>query len=127
MATQNVDIDLSFDKHPGTNDIFKIKDEAAVRQSLRNILMSKTFDKPFDPAYGLNLNGVMFENMHPGFKVMLKKKVEEMVFRYEDRVSVDDVVIDVNEDQNEVVITLMYYVVGIPDVQTLNISVERTR
>ena len=127
MVAEYIDIDLSLDRHPGTGDVFSIRDDAAVKQSIMNILRSKAFDKPFDPDYGLNLNGMLFEHIHPGYKVMVKKKIEEMLFRYEKRAIIEDVVITVSEDDNETSIVVYYRVIGRETITNINITVERTR
>lgn len=127
MATNYTDLDLSFDIHPGTHDIFMLRDDVAVRQSIKNILMSNAFDKYFDQNYDMNLNGLLFENLHPGFKVMLKKKVEEIMFNYENRVIVDDVIISQEDDTNSLIVTLMYYIIGTEQQQIITVTVERTR
>jgi phage baseplate assembly protein W len=127
MATTFTDIDISFERHPGTHDIFRLRDDVAVRQSIKNILMSNAFDKPFDPDFDMNLNGLLFENLHPGLKVMLKKKVEEILFRYEHRIIVDDVIITQEDDYNSLVVTVMYFIVGVEQAQTITVTVERTR
>ena len=54
------DIDLTFSKRP-SGDIFKKVDAAAVKQAVKNLLLTNAFEKPFQPTFGGNLNALLFE------------------------------------------------------------------
>ena len=121
------DLDVSFVKHPGNRDILKKYDVSAVKQALRNLLLSNQYDKPFDPAYGLGLYGYLFENFSPAMRIVLKRKIVEQVEQYEPRVVIEDVQLLDQLDSNELVLKVLFYVKGDPEPHDLNVAMERTR
>ena len=59
------DFSLTFEKNAVTNDVLSLKNEAAIKASVRNIIMYNFHEKPFDPMFGGNVVGLLFENASP--------------------------------------------------------------
>ena len=110
--TQNyIDIDLSFQKHPGTKDIRKKYDHEAVKQSLKNLLLSSKWDKPFDPDYGAGLKDWLFEQNHISDSILaavVERKILEVITQYEPRVIVNQLIVSSPPDSHNLEITLVF-------------------
>ena len=121
------DLDIDFEKHPGTGDVMRITDMEAIKTSMKNILNGKPFDKPFDSLFGTTIDGVLFEMQTPATAIILKRIIEERLRIYEPRVSVNNVI--VTEDpfnQNATYIHIIYTVYGYPT-QSVNIEFDRLK
>ena len=55
------DLDLSLKIHPIRKDIIPLKDDAAIKNAVKNLLISNFFERPFQPTLGANLRGLLFE------------------------------------------------------------------
>lgn len=125
MATF-IDLDLSFNKHPGTKDVLKKTDVDAVKQSIKNIFFYNKYEKPFDPNFGINVSSLLFENLTPATNAVFRRKITEQITQYEPRCIIDNVVLTTT-DANELSVELSFHVVGNPQQQTINMLLERVR
>jgi hypothetical protein len=129
MAKSHIyrDINLSFDKHPLTGDIVAATDVEAIKKSLRNLVMTDLYDVPFNPNKGTSLNGSLFENFSHITTEFLKAKINEMVDRYEPRISIQKIVIFQKDDQNSLEVSIYFKIVELNKIEEITIFVERTR
>jgi phage baseplate assembly protein W len=127
MAYTFTDLDLTFQKHPGTKDVLKKFDVEAVKQSLKTILVTNPFEKKFDPNFGVGIYGYLFENFTPPMVRVLERKIIEQIEEYEPRAVLESVKIDDNTDRNEISVVLNFYVIGNNTPQQLNIALKRVR
>ena len=69
MATRNTrqftDFNLLFTSHPVTADVTLKNDEEAVKQSLRNLISTRNYERPFHPEIGCQIHALLFENFNP--------------------------------------------------------------
>lgn len=124
MSTYS-DLNLAFRKHPNSNDVLKKTDVEAVKASLRNILLNNPFDIPFDPDFGGALRSYLFELQSPSLSAAVKRNIKLKVEEYDSRVVIEDIV--VTSKDNELIIEILFYVVGISGIQQLKFTLERTR
>jgi len=129
MATQSIfsDLDLVFTKHPLTKDVTKRVDASAVNQSLKNLLLTNNFERPFKSGIGTPIKSLMFEPITPMLRVMLKTVIEQTIFNYEPRVSLEDIGITFNEENNSIDISIYYYILNTSNLQRFDFTLERTR
>ena len=85
------DFSLTFEKNAVTNDILTLQNEAAIKASVKNIILYNFYEKPFDPAFGGNIIGMLFENYIPELATELKSRVKDVIDVYEPRVGVYEV------------------------------------
>ena len=127
MATPTFkDLSLTFKAHPGTGDALKTIDVDAVKASMLTILFSSAYDSPFDPNFGANLKGLLFELIGPGSIALAKKQIMLMLSEYEPRVILQDLYVG-DDGAHSVNIGILFYVIGNPVVQTLSYSLSRIR
>ena len=122
------DISMTFAKHPLTNDLIALKNTNAIQRSLKNIVFTYPGEKFFDPEFGCKVSRMLFEIITPLTAIRIKREIEYSIDRYEPRVSLTNVKVIPNYDNNEFNVTVSYYIVGIdvPE-QELSFVLESTR
>jgi phage baseplate assembly protein W len=121
------DIDLSFTKHPITGDIAKKVNERAIVQSLKTLLLTNHYERPFRPLLGSGVRALLFEQVHPSNATLLKKEIQTLIQNYEPRVGVDDVVVNAKPDDNAYEITVRFFIFNKSEPVTLSFYLERIR
>lgn len=118
MPKKYRDLPLSFLKHPGTGDVRPINDIDAVKQSVKNLILTNFGDRPFQSKIGSNVTSLLFELVSPFTIEALRRNIETTLREQEPRVN--GVIVNVfdNSDRNAYVIHLNYNVVS------LNVNVE---
>ena len=111
---QHRDLDLFFSRKNGTNDIETITDVEAVKRSVRNLVLTNFYEKPFHPEIGSGVRDMLFENMSPLTAVVLAKKVEDVIENFEPRARLVGVRALPNLDRNEYELTIEFFVVNAP-------------
>ena len=108
------DINLSFKRHPVTNDLVVLKNEDAIKRSVKNIVFTILGEKPYDPLFGSVINDSLFELSTGLSEIGVKDAIEASLKKYEPRI--DDIVVTVTilPDSNELNCTVQYTIVGIP-------------
>jgi phage baseplate assembly protein W len=120
------DVDLTFTAKP-SGDIYKKTDAAAVKQSVKNILMTNRGEKPFLPKYGGNLNDFLF-NLSTDFSEFdIEEAVTLAINNYEPRARVLQVNSTIQPDYNSVAVEVTFQIVSTSEVVTTNISLTRLR
>jgi len=107
------DFSLTFEKNAVTNDILALKNEAAIKESVKNIVLYNFYEKPFDPFFGGNIIGLLFENSTPNMELEIKNRIEQSVEIYEPRVTAVSVDVDFEPDRNELNCSVNYLILGI--------------
>ena len=108
------DINLSFKRHPVTNDVVAIRDEDAIKRSVKNIVFTTLGEKPFVPQFGSVVNESLFDLTTGYDSITLEDEIKNVLYRFEPRI--DNVKIDISiyPDSNEVNATIQYDIVGEP-------------
>ena len=107
------DFSLTFEKNAVTNDILALKNEAAIKESVKNIVLYNFYEKPFDPFFGGNIIGLLFENSTPSMELEIKNRIEESVEIHEPRVTAVSVKVDFEPDRNELNCSVKYLILGL--------------
>ena len=111
---QYKDLDLFFGKTQGSADISKITDIEAVKRSVRNLVLTNFYEKPFHPEIGSGVRDILFENMTPVTSVVLAKKIEDVIENFEPRARLIGVRALPNLDRNEFEVSIEFFVVNTP-------------
>jgi phage baseplate assembly protein W len=107
------DFSLTFEKNAVTNDILSLKNESAIKESVKNIVLYNFYEKPFDPFFGGNILGLLFENSTPTMVLEVKNRIEQSIEVHEPRVTAVSVVVQFEEDRNELNCKIQYLILGI--------------
>ena len=111
---QYSDLDLFFFKKQGSGDVNRITDVEAVKRSVRNLVLTNFYEKPFHPEIGSGIRDMLFENMTPITAVVLARKVEDVIENFEPRARLIGVRALPNLDRNEYELTIEFFVVNAP-------------
>jgi len=121
------DIDLDFNRNAVTNDVAVVEDVVAVKRSVKNLIQTNFYERPFQPELGCGIRELLFENFTPMTKIFLQRKIEEVLINYEPRINLQNVTVDDDQDKNRLVVDIYFYVVGVPGPQTVSTFLQRVR
>ena len=108
------DINLSFKRHPVTNDVMTIRNEDAIKRSVKNIIFTILGEKPFEPNFGSVINESLFDLNTSLNEIRVADEISASLRNYEPRISDIDVTVTVAPDTNEMNCTVQYEIVGLP-------------
>ena len=108
------DINLSFKRHPVTNDVVVIRDEDAIKRSVKNIIFTILGEKPFEPNFGSVISESLFDLNTSLNEIRVADEISASLRNYEPRISDIDVTVTVAPDTNEMNCTVQYEIVGLP-------------
>jgi len=120
------DIDLTFAKRP-SGDIYKKTDAAAVKQSVKNLLLTNRREKPFLPSYGGNLSAFLFSLDTEFDADEIKEEIEREVAKYEPRARVLDVVANISGEYHSAHVTVTFQVLNTFEEFTVDLTITRLR
>ena len=121
------DLNLSFTKNPATKDVARLFDVQAIKRSVKNIILTNKFERPFDSDFGCNLRGFLFENITEPLLVIIKDRVAMAIEKYEPRVSVEDVVVREDVDKNGLSIMVSFLINGTEAPVSVSTFLQRVR
>jgi phage baseplate assembly protein W len=121
------DLDLDFGRNVVTNDVNKLTDVEAVKRSVRNLINTNHFERPFHPEIGGNVRALLFENITPLTALNLQRKIEEVLTNFEPRARVTQIIANPDIDRNGYQLEIKFYVIGIQNPITVETFLERLR
>jgi len=124
---QYKDLDLSFGRNVVTNDVNKLTDVEAVKRSVRNLINTSHFDRPFHPEIGSSVRAMLFEPMTPLTALNLQRKIQEVLINFEPRIKLVQIVSNPNIDSNSYDLRIYFYVIGSNDLIEVQTFLERLR
>jgi phage baseplate assembly protein W len=106
----NKDFDLSFRRHPSTGKLLMKKDDEAVKQAVKNLILTNRYERPFRPEYGGDVRRRLFDNFDSIDATAYETQIETAIENYDARVSLDPYSIQIQEkrDQNAMNITIRF-------------------
>ena len=133
MATINrkvrtfTDLNLTFDKHPVTADVLTRVDDDAVKNSIKNLVLTKNLERPFHPEIGSQVTNLLFENFTPITVELVKKTIITVISTYEPRARLIDVRVAETNDPNEIAITIEFMTINTTRPITVTTFLYRVR
>ena len=122
------DLNLNFSANPVTGDVATVTDVIAVKRSVRNLLLTNHYDKPFHPEIGSNVPALLFESFGPITGNQLSRAIEEMIGNFEPRARVTHVECSPISESNSYNIVINFYVENLPaELQTFQTLLEAVR
>jgi len=121
------DLDLDFTRNVVTNDVVKIEDVNAVKRSVKNLVQTNHYERPFHPELGCGIRELLFENFTPLTGIFIKRKVEEVITNYEPRARLSQVTVNEQPDRNGIEVTVYFYVMNIPEPVSVTTLLQRIR
>ena len=128
ISQKYVDLDLFFGRKSSNSDIQDLTNIKAVKRSVRNLILTNHYEKPFHPEIGSGVRDMLFENMTPVTAQILARKVEDVILNFEPRVRLISVRAQPDLDRNLYEVTIEFYVVNQPtELQDLSVMLEVLR
>ena len=121
------DLNLDFQQNTATKDIQKITDVESVKRSVRNLLNTNHYEKPFHPEIGSNLRGMLFELMTPQMNHVITKQIENLINNYEPRCRLVQVYTQPMFDRNGYSVQISFYVQNHQEPVIVESFLERLR
>jgi len=109
------------------NDIALSYDSQAIIRSIRNILLTKKYEKMWNPDFGSNVDGLLFENISAITATALEKEISVAIRNYEPRVNLKSVVVTPYVDRNAYDVTMTFYIANATQPTTITVFLERNR
>ena len=106
------DISLSFVPHPVTNDLQILKNENAIRRSVRNIVETIPTERFFNSSLGSDVRDSLFEFVDFGTAAIIQDQIQTSIENFEPRVDNLQVIVDPNPDQNSFDVTVIFDIIG---------------
>ena len=123
-----VDLDLFFGRKNSNSDVQDITNIKAVKRSIRNLILTNHYEKPFHPEIGSGIRGMLFENMSPLVAHILARQVEIVIENFEPRARLVGVRAEPDLDKNLYEVTIEFYVINQPtELVDLTVMLERLR
>lgn len=122
------DISMSFQVNPLSNDLIALKNENAIARSVRNIIFTVPGEKMFNPDFGTNITNSLFELLDETSATVIKDQITYSLETYEQRISLIDVIVVPDFDNNGYDVEISYRVVGADiDPQQISFILQPTR
>ena len=118
------DIDINMTNHPNTKDVVLKYDINAIKRSVKNLLSTNLYERPFKPSLGVNLRGMLFE-LDSTDNIVIKEEIRSLISNFEPRVSVKD--IGVFSRGNELSVTMFFTIRNSSQPHQLDLILERVR
>jgi phage baseplate assembly protein W len=121
------DLDLTFSRIPGKNDVALSYDDKAVIRSVRNLLMTNLYDRLFQPKIGSNINKLLFEPISDITASIIQDDIVNTIKNYEPRVSIDLIEVVADLDHNAFNVKLQFYIGNNSTPTAVNLLLQRSR
>lgn len=121
------DLDFNFSPHPVTGDLVVKYDENAIKQALKNLIMTRNYERPFHSDIGSPVRELLFDLITPMTGLMVKRAIVDLVSNYEPRVVLTDVEVIASPENNSLYVSISFRIVNTEKPLTLDFVLERTR
>ncbi len=121
------DLDLNFVPHPIRGDLVPLRDDNAIKQAVRNLLVSNFFDRPFQAELGANLKGLLFEPADYITRIDIKDGIHNVLTRHEPRIQLLNINVKELSDENAYNILVVFRIKEYDTEESVEIVLRRLR
>ena len=121
------DFDLAFKPHPNTGDITTLYDINAVKQSVKNLVLTNRGERPFAPNLGCDITGLLFEPADAFTAVSIKDAIRLTLDSYEPRVKIINIVVTPDQDNNRYAVEIEFQIITDLQIASIQFYLERIR
>lgn len=121
------DIDLGFFAHPNNGKVSRKVNRDAVRQSVKSLILTDYYERPFKPNIGCGIRYYLFELFTPAIKQQMESAIRETIANHEPRADVVEVLVEERRDVNALVISVAFMIINDPNPVVLDVILERVR
>jgi len=124
---QWTDLDLSLTIHPIRKDIVPLRDDVAIGNALKNLLVSNFYERPFAVTKGANLRSLLFEPADAFTKISMRDNIKRVIRRFEPRVDLLGVDIKDMPDNNSYKVIVNFRIKENDTDESVDIVLRRLR
>lgn len=117
----------NLDIHPATGDALRVRNEAAIVQSVQNLLMTNFYERPFQPMVGSRVQQNLFEPLSEMTAQKIKVAIKDTLTNYEPRVSILETIIQPNYEEDAYTIQLKLALINSINPITVDFFLNRIR
>jgi len=121
------DLDLNFRVHPIKKDVTMHYNEKAIINSVKNLVSTNFYERPFRPEIGSDVRRILFEMVDSVSGAALERQIAEVINNFEPRVSIETITAIPSPDENGYKVTLSFFINTLPNPITINFFLERIR
>lgn len=121
------DFPTNLTPHPDTRELVRITNEAAIIRSIKNLVLTNQYERPFNPDIKSNIRKLLFEIVTPTNADLLRTYIEETIRNFEKRCQLIEVQVVPNEDLNRYIVNIMFYTINNPSPLSFTITLKRVR
>jgi phage baseplate assembly protein W len=127
IAREFKDLDMNFTIHPIRKDVNKLVAERAVINSIKNIVLTAHYEKPFNPDFGSNIRRLLFENLDNLTASAIEREIEETVRNYEPRVNLLETTARADFENNGFKVEMKFMIINQTQPLSITFFLERIR
>lgn len=121
------DLDLNFTAHPVKKDVSRHLNEKAVINSVKNLVSTNFYERPFQPELGSSIRALLFEPVDSVFGASIERRLFDVINNYEPRVNIESIVAIPAPDENGYKVIMTFFIINSPNPVTINFFLERIR
>jgi len=121
------DLDLNFTAHPIRKDVSVFKNEYAIINSIKNLVLTNHYERPFRPEIGSNIRRLLFEQVDSISAAQIEREIAETINNFEPRAQISKVTATPSPDENGYKMTLEFFIINSTNPVTINFFLERIR
>jgi hypothetical protein len=121
------DLDMSFTAHPITGFLSRKTNRLAVRQSVKNLILTEQYERPYKPLLGCGIRNYLFEPFTPITRKLMEDSIRETLDNYEPRANVIAVQVEEYEETHTLTVSIAFMIQNDPEPVVLDVILERVR
>jgi len=122
------DLSVTFKKHPMTNELLTVKDQAAIKQSIMILLLTEKNERLFKPKFGSAIYSMLWEPLDFASAAIIRSEIGQVLAQYEPRINVTEIICNPDFNNNGFDVEVHYEIIGRDDTpQNVAFTLERTR
>ena len=127
-SKQYSDLDLFFTKKSSNKDVNALTNITAIKRSVRNLILTNFYEKPFHPEIGSGIRDLLFENATPLTSIAISTSVKDVIENFEPRAHIQKVNVNAQLDRNAYDVQIVFTVLNSPtELIELNVPLEILR
>lgn len=120
-----LDLNIALSRNPFTDDVSSVKNDNAIKQAVKNLVLTTPGEKPFQPLIGSKVSNLLFEPLDAFTADAIQDEIINTINQYEPRVELTEVSVKPIYEGNKFSIEIEYRIVGLPVVETINFVLQR--
>jgi len=119
------DFGATFTKHPVTSDIPRLTNVDAIKRSVRNLILTRRFERPFEPDISSRVTNMLFEPLSALTELGIQQEISNVLATSEPRIVVDDIQVNINSQRDGYDVGIIFSIVNSFERIKIDLFLER--